>query len=70
MRSIENPMKAQAEHYADLVTERAESPCTAEEQAGEDATQCPKCKRKEPYTSTRRFVGLVWLPTFPHNSAI
>ena len=39
-------MKAQAEHYADLVTERAESPCTAEEQAGEDATQCPKCKRK------------------------
>ena len=46
MRSRENPIKAQAEHYADLVAERAESPCTPEEQAGHDAKDCPKCERK------------------------
>ena len=45
MRSIENPMKVQAEHYQDLIKERAENPCTAEEQAGEDATLCLKCGR-------------------------
>lgn len=44
-RSIENPMKAQAEHYQDLINERSKSPCTPEEQAGESATECDECGR-------------------------
>ena len=38
--------KDQAECYSDLIKERKDNPCTPEEQAGEDATLCPKCKRK------------------------
>lgn len=45
-RSRENLMKLQAEHYSDLVAERAENPCTPEEQAGDDAKVCQKCERK------------------------
>ena len=41
-----SPMKSQAEHYTDLVKERKDNPCTPEEQAGHDATECNKCKRK------------------------
>jgi len=44
-RSIANPMKSQAEHYGELIEERAENPCTPEEQGGECATKCPACKR-------------------------
>lgn len=32
--------------YADLLARRAEEPCTPEEQAGPDATECPSCKRR------------------------
>jgi len=43
MRTHTNPTKSQAEHYQDLIKERN---CTPEEQAGNDAEECPKCKRK------------------------
>ncbi len=31
--------------YARLMLERKSNPCTPEEQAGTDASRCPKCKR-------------------------
>lgn len=34
-----------AEEYARLIRERNDHPCTPEEQAGPDATRCPKCNR-------------------------
>lgn len=46
MRSRENPMKAQAAHYMELIAERAENPCTPEDQAGKNAKVCQRCKRK------------------------
>ncbi len=46
LRTFENPMKSQSEHYSDLVNERKDNQCTPEQQAGEDADRCPKCKRK------------------------
>lgn len=41
-----DPSQGQADHYSDLISERADDPCTPEEQAGEDAKMCPKCNRK------------------------
>ena len=38
-------MKPQSECYSDLIKERNDNPCTPEEQAGQDAKECPKCKR-------------------------
>ena len=32
--------------YSRLIKERKDKPCTPEEQAGRDAEECPKCKRK------------------------
>ena len=46
MRYRCDPSKSQAEHYGDLIRERKDNPCTPEEQAGIDAKECPKCKRK------------------------
>lgn len=40
-----NPIKGQCEQYQDLVLERKNNPCTPEQQAGSDATECDKCKR-------------------------
>lgn len=37
--------KDQSECYSILLKERADNPCTPEEQAGENATRCPKCMR-------------------------
>jgi hypothetical protein len=34
-----------SDEYARLLKERAEHPCTPEEQAGEDARRCPACHR-------------------------
>ena len=34
-----------AEDYQQLIEERRDNPCTPEEQAGEAATECSKCKR-------------------------
>ncbi len=31
------------DHYHELLKAREDSPCTPEEQAGPDASQCPKC---------------------------
>jgi len=39
-------MKSQSEHYFDLIKERKDNPCTPEQQAGNDACECPKCKKK------------------------
>ena len=36
----------QADNYKILLDERKENPCTPEQQAGQDAKICPKCKRK------------------------
>lgn len=38
--------KTQAERYGELMDERKDNPCTPEQQAGEDAKECPKCKRR------------------------
>jgi len=35
----------QAECYKQILFERREEPCSPEEQAGEGATKCPKCKK-------------------------
>lgn len=35
-REQDHPMKSQAEHYHNLLQERKDNPCTAEEQAGEE----------------------------------
>jgi hypothetical protein len=35
MREMSEPTKIQAEHYADLVQERRENPCSPREQAGQ-----------------------------------
>lgn len=35
-----------AGNYRRLIEERRASPCTPEEQAGPDATECPKCKTR------------------------
>ena len=35
-----------AANYARLMGERKDNPCTPEQQAGEFAEECPKCKRK------------------------
>lgn len=36
---------SQPDRYHELTEERRGNPCTAEQQAGEDASQCPSCKR-------------------------
>ena len=41
-----DPFRSQAEHYSELISERKDNPCTPEQQAGEDAGECPKCNRK------------------------
>lgn len=37
--------ESQADAYQRLLAERREHPCTPEQQAGPDATECDKCKR-------------------------
>jgi hypothetical protein len=37
---LSRPMKSQAEHYADLIKEREDNPCSPEEQRGDN----PKVK--------------------------
>lgn len=34
------------DEYHRLIRERADNPCTPEEQAGDDATECPECTRR------------------------
>jgi ribosomal protein L37E len=34
-----------ADRYSKLIDERKNNPCTPEEQAGREATECSKCKR-------------------------
>lgn len=43
--TLSDPMKGQSEHYQDLIAERKDEPCTPEQQAGQDAYECSKCKR-------------------------
>lgn len=40
------PQYSVAEEYSRLLEERKDNPCTPEEQAGLDATECPNCLRK------------------------
>lgn len=35
LRSVNHPMKSQAEHYSDLIEERKNNPCAPKEQAGQ-----------------------------------
>ena len=35
-----------ADEYDRLLHERAARPCTPEQQAGDDATECPRCERR------------------------
>lgn len=39
-----NDAQGRAEDYQQLIEERRDNPCTPEEQAGEEATECSKCK--------------------------
>lgn len=34
-----------ADAYQQLIEDRKDNPCTPEEQAGEEATECSKCER-------------------------
>lgn len=43
-RTHSDPFKGQSEHYQDLCLERKHTPCSYEDQAGENATKCPECK--------------------------
>lgn len=56
-RTHSDPMKGQSEHYQDLVRERKENPCTPEEQAGKDATECPICKRMTVHQFAKICIG-------------
>lgn len=38
-----NDAQGRAEDYQQLIEERRDNPCTPEEQAGEEATECSKC---------------------------
>ena len=42
-----------AEEYGKLVAARRDMPCTPEQQAGPDATECPQCHRKTLHQHTR-----------------
>jgi hypothetical protein len=48
-----NPFASVADEYERLMNERREHPCTPEEQAGPDATQCPTCGRMTLHQHTR-----------------
>ena len=41
------------DEYHRLLRERADSPCSPEEQAGPDASTCPECGRKTLHQHTR-----------------
>ena len=43
----------QADHYARLLIERREWPCTQEQQAGPDASECPDCHRNTLHQVTK-----------------
>lgn len=51
---LANPTVSQAEHYQNLIEERQDNPCTPEQQAGEDADICPRCKRKTIHQHTKK----------------
>lgn len=42
-----------ADEYARLIRERRNNPCTPEEQAGPDASECPRCHRMTLHQHTR-----------------
>lgn len=42
-----------ADEYRRLIEERRDHPCTPEEQAGPDATECPTCHRRTLHQITR-----------------
>ena len=42
-----------SDRYQRILLSRIDNPCTPEEQAGEDATMCPACKRKTRHQYTR-----------------
>ena len=45
LKMMLNQDKSQTEYYSMLIEERKANPCTPEQQAGQDAEECPKCKR-------------------------
>jgi hypothetical protein len=51
------PSKSQVEHYNDLLAERKNSPCSPEQQAGEFADECQKCKRKTVHQHTHKCIN-------------
>jgi len=55
-RTLSDPAKSQYEHYVDLLLERRDTPCSAEEQAGEDAGFCIKCERHTVNATTHKCV--------------
>jgi ribosomal protein L37E len=46
--------KTVEEHYQDVLKERALTPCTPEERAGNNAFFCPNCERKTIHPATKR----------------
>lgn len=55
--------------YARILDERKDNPCTPEQQAGPDATECPRCKRRTCHQYTNECMachitpgdGIAWL---------
>ena len=55
-RAITDTSKNQTEHYISFLEERYNSPCTAEEQAGEDRSYCNRCERWTVHQHTHQCV--------------
>jgi hypothetical protein len=55
-RAFNNQEKNVPEHYHDLIGERYNSPCSAEEQAGDNASFCNRCERLTIHQHTHKCV--------------
>lgn len=53
---------SQTEAYNILLKERESDPCSPEDQAGIDATKCPKCKRMTCHQHTKRCMNCDYSP--------
>lgn len=53
---LANPEKTRGEYYIQLLEERYNQPCNAEEQAGENSSYCNRCERWTVHQHTRKCV--------------
>ena len=57
--ALDSEDACQPDRYRELIELRKGNPCTPEEQAGPDATECPECKRM----SQHQITGQCMTPT-------